>query len=86
MAERHTLVNLTEVEDVAPANGFAERWEARVAREALDAEQTGLAHFRLLRPPLRGRRRTRARRLGAVKFAAAAAIRLANSNIRPHAA
>jgi mannose-6-phosphate isomerase-like protein (cupin superfamily) len=46
MAE-HTLINLAEVEDVAPANGFADRWEARVAREALDAEQTGLAHFRL---------------------------------------
>jgi mannose-6-phosphate isomerase-like protein (cupin superfamily) len=32
---------------VAPANGFGGRWEARVARENLDAEQTGLTHFRL---------------------------------------
>jgi hypothetical protein len=30
-----------------PANGFGERWEARVARTALGAEQTGVTHFRL---------------------------------------
>jgi mannose-6-phosphate isomerase-like protein (cupin superfamily) len=47
MPSRHTRINLTEVEDVAPANGFGGRWEARVAREDLDAEQTGLTHFRL---------------------------------------
>lgn len=28
-------------------NGFGDRWEARVARAPLDAEQTGLTHFRL---------------------------------------
>jgi mannose-6-phosphate isomerase-like protein (cupin superfamily) len=47
MPEGYTRINLTEVEDVAPGNGFGERWEARVARQALDAEQTGLTHFRL---------------------------------------
>jgi quercetin dioxygenase-like cupin family protein len=43
----HTQINLAEVEDAAPSNGFGARWEARVAREDLDAEQTGLTYFRL---------------------------------------
>lgn len=43
----HTQINLAEVEDAPPANGFGARWEARVAREDLDAEQTGLTYFRL---------------------------------------
>ena len=47
MPRRYTQIKLEDVDDVAPANGFDERWEARVAREALDAEQTGLTHFRL---------------------------------------
>jgi mannose-6-phosphate isomerase-like protein (cupin superfamily) len=47
MPSGHTQINLTEVEDAAPANGLSGRWEARVAREDLDAEQTGLTHFRL---------------------------------------
>ena len=47
MPSGHTLINLTEVEDAAPANGFGGRWESRVAREDLHAEQTGLTHFRL---------------------------------------
>jgi mannose-6-phosphate isomerase-like protein (cupin superfamily) len=47
MATLHTQVNLADVEDAAQANGFGDRWEARVAREALGAEQTGLTHFRL---------------------------------------
>src|ERR1017187_8298894 len=47
MPSGHTRINLTEVEDAAPANGVGGRWEARVAREDLDAEQTGLTHFRL---------------------------------------
>ncbi|MGH2938792.1 MAG: cupin domain-containing protein [Solirubrobacterales bacterium] len=47
MSERWTRVNLEEVEDAAPGNGFGERWEARVAREDLGAERTGLTHFRL---------------------------------------
>jgi quercetin dioxygenase-like cupin family protein len=44
---RHTRINLDDVDDAAPANGFGDRWEARVAREAIGAEQTGLTHFRL---------------------------------------
>jgi mannose-6-phosphate isomerase-like protein (cupin superfamily) len=47
MPSRHTQINLTDVEDAAPAAGLGGRWEARVAREDLDAEQTGLTHFRL---------------------------------------
>jgi len=47
MASLYTQINLEAVEDVAPANGFGERWEARVARTDLGAERTGLAHFRL---------------------------------------
>jgi mannose-6-phosphate isomerase-like protein (cupin superfamily) len=43
----HTHINLRDVEDAAPPNGFGDRWEARVAREALRAEQTGVTHFRL---------------------------------------
>ena len=42
MSRRHTLINLAAVEDAAPANGFGDRWEARVARTALDAERTGV--------------------------------------------
>ena len=40
-------IHLLDVEDAAPANGFGERWEARVARTALGAEQTGVTYFRL---------------------------------------
>jgi mannose-6-phosphate isomerase-like protein (cupin superfamily) len=43
----YTHVNFDEVDDAAPANGFGDRWEARVAREALRTEQTGLTYFRL---------------------------------------
>jgi mannose-6-phosphate isomerase-like protein (cupin superfamily) len=43
----YTRINLRDVEDAAVANGFGDRWEARVARTPLDAEQTGLTHFRL---------------------------------------
>ena len=42
-----TKTNLDDVEDAAPGNGFGERWEARVAREDLDAERTGLTFFRI---------------------------------------
>lgn len=41
-------INLAEVKDAAPAGGFADRWQARVARTALGAQQTGVTHFRLL--------------------------------------
>jgi mannose-6-phosphate isomerase-like protein (cupin superfamily) len=47
MPSPYTRINLAELEDAAPANGFGHRWEARVAREALEAEETGLTHFRL---------------------------------------
>src|SRR5437764_15400870 len=30
----YTHINLADVEDAAPANGFGDRWEARVARQA----------------------------------------------------
>jgi uncharacterized cupin superfamily protein len=48
MPDSYSQINLAEIEDVAPANGFAERWEARVARTPLGAQQTGVTHFRLL--------------------------------------
>src|SRR5258705_11880007 len=48
MPEAFTKVNLATVDDAAPGNGFGDRWEARVAREALAAERTGVTHFRLL--------------------------------------
>ena len=47
MSEAFTKVSLDEVDDAAPANGFGDRWEARVAREALAAEGTGITLFRL---------------------------------------
>lgn len=47
MARAHSQINLTDVDDAAPANGFGARWEARVARDDLDAEQTGLTYFRI---------------------------------------
>jgi mannose-6-phosphate isomerase-like protein (cupin superfamily) len=43
----YTHIHLDDVEDAAPGNGFGERWEARVARTALEAERTGVTHFRL---------------------------------------
>lgn len=49
MADLFTRLNLGEVEDAAPGNGFGEHWEARVAREDLGAERIGLTHFRLRR-------------------------------------
>ena len=42
-----TLINIAEVEDVAPGYGLGDAWEARMARTALDAEQAGLAFYRL---------------------------------------
>jgi mannose-6-phosphate isomerase-like protein (cupin superfamily) len=48
MPDHYSQINLAEIEDVAPANGFADRWQARAARTALSAQQTGLIHFRLL--------------------------------------
>jgi mannose-6-phosphate isomerase-like protein (cupin superfamily) len=48
MPSAHTKINLAGLEDVAVANGFSHRWEARVARVPLEASETGAAHFRLL--------------------------------------
>jgi mannose-6-phosphate isomerase-like protein (cupin superfamily) len=42
-----TKVSLAAVGDAAPENGFGDRWEARVARDALEAERTGVTLFRL---------------------------------------
>lgn len=47
MAADYAHINLDDVTDAAIANGFAHRWEARVAREALGARDTGVTHFRL---------------------------------------
>ena len=47
MATSYTRISLDDVQDAAPANGFGDRWEARVARSALGAEQTGVTLFRL---------------------------------------
>src|SRR5438045_7939365 len=48
MHSGYTKVNLIDdVEDAALPNGFGHRWEARVARGPLGAQQTGLTHFRL---------------------------------------
>ena len=47
MSEPYTLKNLAEVDDAALENGLGEFWEARVARRALQAEQTGVSFFRL---------------------------------------
>ena len=44
---RFTVINLEDVEDAAIPNGFGHRWEARVARTPLDAQDTGVTHFRL---------------------------------------
>ena len=48
MPDAFTKVNLAAVHDAAPGNGFGDRWEARVAREAVGAERTGVSYFRLL--------------------------------------
>jgi uncharacterized cupin superfamily protein len=47
MPANFTHMNLGDVDDAAPGNGFGEVWEARVARSALGAEQTGITFFRL---------------------------------------
>jgi hypothetical protein len=41
MSRPHTQINLADVDDAAPVGGFGDRWEARVARVDLEAEQTG---------------------------------------------
>jgi len=48
----YTLVNLEDVEDVAPRFGFGDQGEARFANRPLGAVSTGLSHQRL-RPGVR---------------------------------
>lgn len=43
----YTRISLDDVEDAAVPNGFGHRWEARAARKPLEAQETGLTHFRL---------------------------------------
>ncbi len=45
----YTIKNLASVDDSAPKYGFAEIGEAHFARQALEAERTGLA-YHVLRP------------------------------------
>jgi len=45
----YTIKNLADVEDMAPKNGFGEVGEAHFARQALEAERTGIA-YHVLRP------------------------------------
>lgn len=47
MASSHTQIKLTEVKDSAPEFGLEDIHEARFAQSALEAEQTGLSHYRL---------------------------------------
>jgi mannose-6-phosphate isomerase-like protein (cupin superfamily) len=47
MTSPYSQINLADIGDAAPANGFGDRWEARVARGDLHADQTGLTYFRL---------------------------------------
>jgi quercetin dioxygenase-like cupin family protein len=43
----YTIVNLKEVEDLAPKFGFAPNLESRFARESLELENSGLSYFRV---------------------------------------
>lgn len=47
MPDAFTKISLNEVENVAPKYGFGDKWEARGAREALEAERTGMMFFRV---------------------------------------
>ena len=43
----YTVVNLKEVEDLAPSGGLAPNLEARFARKPLALEQSGVTYFRM---------------------------------------
>ena len=43
----YTVVNLKEVEDMAPSGGLAPNLEARFARKPLELEQSGITYFRM---------------------------------------
>ncbi|MEJ7786741.1 MAG: hypothetical protein WKF96_18215 [Solirubrobacteraceae bacterium] len=68
MSDPYAQINLDEVEDAAPGNDLGSYWEARVARVALGAEQTGVAHFRL-RPGKRSFRASPRERRGDLRGA-----------------
>ena len=44
---QHTLVNLREVEDMAPKHGLGEGLESRFARTSLGLEKSGLSLYRV---------------------------------------
>src|SRR4029453_3849831 len=43
----YTVVNLREVEDLAPKFGYAPHLESRFARRALDLQKGGISHFKI---------------------------------------
>lgn len=47
MPKPYTIKQLTEVEDQAAGFGIGDRQEARFAKGALDAEDTGVSHHRV---------------------------------------
>jgi mannose-6-phosphate isomerase-like protein (cupin superfamily) len=47
MTTPYTLKKLTDIEDSAPKSGFGDVQEARFAKDALDAEDTGLSYHRI---------------------------------------
>lgn len=47
MAASYTLRKLTDIEDSAPKSGFGDVQEARFAKDALDAKDTGFSYHRL---------------------------------------
>ena len=47
MATPYTAMRLTDVKDSAKEFGVGEDMEARFAKDALDAERTGISHHRL---------------------------------------
>jgi mannose-6-phosphate isomerase-like protein (cupin superfamily) len=59
-ATGYTVVNLREVEDLAPRYGFAPGLESRFARVPLELVESGLSYFRIApgyRPPFGHRHR-----------------------------
>lgn len=44
---QHTMVNLREVEDMAPKFGYAPDLESRFARKALELEKSGVSYYRV---------------------------------------
>ena len=38
--DAYTHLNLGDIDDAGPRNGFADRWQARAARSDLDSDQS----------------------------------------------